>query len=221
PLVDDTEEDGNKTVGRTLSEPVNGELGPVSEVVLTLVDDESINRPAGSLDTEFSSLASANAAVNALLLQTNGSIVVAGDFTELGSVPRNRLARLRSNGVLDFTFDIGPGADGSIRALGLQSDGRLLVGGLFHTINGTNRNGIARLSSDGKVDISFDPGSGADNPIFALLVQPDDRVLVGGSFSTFRNIQHPGLIRLNTNGTIDVSFNVGSGINGIVYAIEL
>src|SRR4029079_7657158 len=135
-----------------------------------LVDNESVSTPAGSLDTAFSDSAAPNGAVYALALQTNNPIVMPRAFTEVGSVPRNHIARLLEDGTLDQTFDIGPGADGSIRALALQSDGRILVGGLFSTINGTNRNGLARLSIDGKVDTSFDPGSGADNPVLAITV---------------------------------------------------
>jgi uncharacterized delta-60 repeat protein/uncharacterized repeat protein (TIGR01451 family) len=139
----------------------------------------------------------------------------------VASVPRNHLARLLYNGLLDNTFDIGPGANDSIRALALTAEGKLLVGGLFTSINGTNRSRVARLSTDGKVDISFNPGAGADNPVFALALQANDKVLVGGSFSAFNNITRPGLVRLNTNGVVDTTFNTGSGFNGTVYAVAL
>jgi len=221
PLIDNAAPDGDRTLQLTLSNPVNGGLGAFTNVILNIVDNESINTPAGSLDTTFSSLASANAAVYGLVRQTDGRLIMAGDFTQVSSVPRNRLARLKASGVLDPTFDIGPGANDSIRALALTSEGKLLVGGLFTTINGTNRSRIARLSTDGTMDISFNPGAGADNPVYALAVQPNDKVLVGGAFSTFNNINRPGLVRLNTNGVVDTSFVVGAGFNGTVYALAL
>jgi len=221
PVLDDAEIDGDKTLMITLFSPTNATLGALSNALVTLVDNESVSTPAGSLDTAFSDASAPNGAVYALALQTNGAVIMAGDFTEVGSVPRNHIARLLENGTLDQTFDIGPGADGSIRALALQSDGRILVGGLFSTINGTNRNGLARLSIDGKVDTSFDPGSGADNPVLAITVQSDDKVLAGGSFSHFRSFSSPGLVRLNTNGTLDTTFSVGAGFNGTVYAVEI
>ncbi len=220
PLLNDSIQDSNRIVALQLSSPVNATLG-LSAATLGLVDDESINLPAGSLDTTFSDDASVNGTVYALALQTNGSIVMAGDFTRVKASPRNRLARLFPDGTLDNSFDIGPGANDAIRTLALQSDGRLLVGGIFTTINGTNRSHIARLSTDGKVDIAFDPGSGADNPVFAIAVQNDDKVLAGGSFSLFNSTSSPGLIRLNTNGTIDTQFSVGAGFNGTVFAIGL
>ncbi|HMJ88307.1 MAG TPA: Calx-beta domain-containing protein, partial [Candidatus Acidoferrum sp.] len=221
PLIDNSFPDGDRTLRLLLSNPVNGRLGAISNVLLNIVDNESINLPAGSLDTTFSSLAAANAAVYSLVQQTDGRIIMAGDFTQVSSIPRNHLARLLPNGVLDNTFDIGPGANGSIRALGLQSDGKLYIGGLFTSVNGTNRNGIARLATDGSVDAAFNPGSGADNPVFTLAVQPNDKVLLGGSFARFNGIIRPGLVRLNTNGTVDTAFNVSAGFNGSVYAIGL
>jgi uncharacterized repeat protein (TIGR01451 family)/uncharacterized delta-60 repeat protein len=221
PLIDNAAPDGDRSLQLILSSPVNGGLGAFTNVVLNIVDNESINTPAGSLDTTFSSLASANGAVYGLVRQMDGRLIMAGDFTQVTSVPRNRLARLKASGVLDTTFDIGPGANDSIRSLALTSEGKLLVGGLFTTINGTNRSRVARLSTDGTVDISFNPGAGADNPVFALIVQPNDKVLVGGSFSTFNNITRPGLVRLNTNGVVDASFTVGAGFNGTVYALAL
>jgi uncharacterized delta-60 repeat protein/uncharacterized repeat protein (TIGR01451 family) len=223
PVLDDLDIDGDKTFSIMLSSPTpaGATLGAISTTFVTLVDNESVSTPAGSLDTAFSDASAPNGAVYALALQTNGAVIMAGDFTEVGSVPRNHIARLLGDGTLDQTFDIGPGADGSIRALALQSDGRILVGGLFSTINGTNRNGLARLSIDGKVDTSFDPGSGADNPVLAITVQSDDKVLAGGSFSHFRSFSSPGLVRLNTNGTLDTTFSVGAGFNGTVYAVEI
>jgi len=221
PLLDDGTPDGDQTVQLTLSSPVNATLGAFTSVVLSIIDNESFNVPAGSLDTTFSESSRANAAVYALALQSDGRLIMAGDFTLVNDVPRNRLARLKPSGVLDNSFDIGPGADDSIRALALQRDGKLLIGGLFSMVSTTNRSGIARLASDGSLDAFFNPGSGADNPVYAIAIQADDKILVGGSFSTFNGISRPGLVRLNTNGTVDLNFNVGAGVDGTVFAIAL
>ncbi len=220
PLLDDNTNDGLRTVSISLSNSLNATIG-VSDAVLAIIDNEGIFAPAGSLDTTFTTAANANGPVFSLALQDDGAIVMAGSFTEVGTVPRNRLARLLPDGNLDPTFDIGPGADGVIRALALQRDGRLVIGGTFTTINSTNAGNISRLSIDGKVDGAFDAGAGADNPVFALLVQPDDRILVGGAFSYFNGEPHPGIVRLMTNGVVDPTFVTGSGINGSVYAFAV
>ena len=221
PIVDDAVPDGDKSVQLSLSNPVNGTLGAISNSTLTFVDNESLNVPAGSLDNNFSTAAQVNEAVYALALQNDGRIIMAGDFTLVNNVPRNRLARIKSSGLLDDTFDVGPGANGSIRALTLQADGKILLGGFFTVINTTNRNHLARLATDGSLDAFFNPGAGADNPVYAITVQGDDKIVVGGSFATFNGVVRPGIVRLNTNGAVDLGFNPGAGINGTVYAVAL
>ena len=221
PIVDDLVPDGDKTVQITLSNPINGTLGTFSNSVLTFVDNESLNVPAGSVDNTFSSSAQVNDAVYALALQNDGRIIMAGDFTQVNSVPRNRIARIKSSGLLDETFNIGPGANGSIRALALQTDGKLLVGGLFTVINSTNRNRLARLATDGSLDAFFNPGAGADNPVYAIAIQGDDKIVVGGSFATFNGFVRPGVVRLNTNGAVDLNFNPGVGVNGTIYTLAV
>ena len=221
PIIDDAVPDGDKTVQLTLLNIVNGSYGVRTNATLTIIDNESFNIPAGSLDTTFSASAQANAAVYALALQPDGRVIMAGDFTLVNNVPRNHIARIKASGSLDNNFDIGPGANGSIRALALQPDGKLVIGGLFSVINSTNRNGIARLSTDGSLDAYFNPGAGADNPVYALAIQGDDKIVVGGSFATFNGVVRPGVVRLNTNGSVDLSFNAGAGVDGVVYAIGL
>lgn len=221
PLLDDPSPDGNKLVQLSLVNPTNASLGAFTNVTLTIIDNEAANVPAGTVDSGFSSEAQTDAAVYALALQPDGRILMAGDFSQVNHVPRNRIARLQASGDLDTSFDIGIGTDAAIRALALQPNGRLLIGGLFSTVSGTNRSGIARLQTDGSLDAFFDPGAGADNPVFAITLQGDDKVLAGGSFSTFDGINRPGIVRLHTNGAVDLTFDVGAGIDGTVFAIAL
>lgn len=219
-LLDDSMPDGNKVITLVLSNPSNVTLGTPSEVLLTIVDNESFNEAAGSGDTGFFQ-ASANGPINAMALHPNGDISIAGDFTEVNNVNRRGMARLMTNGVLDTSFDPGVGADDTIRALALQRDGKLLIGGFFTNYVGTNRSRIARINIDGSLDAAFNPGSGADNPIYAIALQPDEKILVGGNFNRFRGTNSAGIVRLNTNGTVDASFRVGAGVNGSVFAVAL
>lgn len=225
-LLDDASASGNKVLTLALSNPSNVTLGSPIIASLTVVDNRAFNEPAGALDTLFGNQVQANGPVFALALQqTNGvidgRIFVAGDFTDFNQVVRNRLARLMTNGTLDTTFDPGPGANDAIRAIAAQADGRLLLGGFFTQVISTNRNRIARLNIDGTLDNSFNPGAGADNPVYAITLQPDGRILVGGAFSAFNSTNVPGITRLNTNGTVDLTFKPGAGANGPVYAVAL
>ena len=222
-IVDDADADGDTTVDLALSNPTNASLGTVNTAQLTIIDNESGNTLAGTLDTTFNAMAQANQPVYALALQSDGRLLMAGDFTKVNSVTRNRVARMTSDGFLDGTFNAGAGPNDSVRAMVLQADGKVLIGGSFTQIDNTNRSRIARLNIDGTVDHFFNPGSGADGSVVALAMQADGKVLVGGAFSKFNGITAPGLVRLNTNGTVDSVFNAnaGSGANGIVHAVAV
>ncbi len=225
-LLDDNENDGQRVVNLVLSNPVNVGLGTPTRAELRIVDNRSFNEPAGTIDTVFAPTAGANGPIFAVAPQmtagvADGRLVIAGDFTEVNQVVRNGIARLLTNGTLDTTFDPGPGANGSIRSTVVQPDGKVLIGGFFDEVLGTNRSRIARLNPDGSHDSFFNPGAGADNPVYAMALQPDGRILVAGGFSSFNSITRPGVVRLNTNGSVDVSFVPGAGANGPVYAVAL
>ncbi len=83
----------------------------------------------------------ANSTVYALAQQADGKIVVGGQFTTMGGVTRNRIARLNPDGSLDTTFN--PDANNPVFTLALQADGKIVVGGFFTTMGGVGRNCIA------------------------------------------------------------------------------
>ena len=56
---------------------------------------------------------------------------------------RNRIARLHPDGSLDASFN--PDVNNNVLSLALQSDGKILLGGLFSSIDGQSRENIARL----------------------------------------------------------------------------
>ncbi len=94
-------------------------------------------------------------------------------------------------GEVDLSFDPGSGLDGSVGALALQPDGKILIAGNFTQVRGLARPGLARLNPDGSGDSSFDPATGG----FALVLQPDGKVLVGGA-------------RLHADGSLDTTFTL-------------
>jgi uncharacterized delta-60 repeat protein len=104
-------------------------------------------------------------------------------------------------------FDSPNGANGNVQALALQPDGRVLIGGFFDAVSDVLRNGIARLNTDGSVDLSFNPGDGVNSGVLALALQPDGKVLIGGYFSQVNGVSHHGIARLNADGSVDSTFN--------------
>ena len=148
-----------------------------------------------------------------------------GNFTAVANVPENYVARLNANGTLDSTFLSGlSGADGQVFALAAQSNGRILMGGAFTSVNGVYLNYLARLMTDGTLDTSFNPGAGADGVVDALaetFINGTREIYVGGAFTNINSVSSPAIARLNDNGTVDYSFATGSGADGAVYAIAV
>ncbi len=221
PILNDTVIDGDKTLQVQLSSFTNATIGNITNAILTLIDDESFSIPAGTLDTTFDQNVKADNSIYGLALQPDGRLLIAGDFTNINDVARSRVARLRDTGVLDNTFNPGTGPNDSVRSVLLQPDGRIVIAGLFTNVNETNRNRVARLRTDGSVDDSFNPGSGANNPVYSMALQSDRKILLGGAFNTFNGVSRPGLARVNTNGTLDVSFNPGTEANGPIFAVAV
>src|SRR6266516_8062638 len=98
----------------------------------------------------------------------------------------------QAGGLLDPSFDPGSGPYGFISATAIQSDERIIVAGAFTEFNGAPKNRIARLNSDGSLDSTFDPGTGADDTINALAIQPDGKIVIGGFFTTINVISRNG-----------------------------
>jgi uncharacterized delta-60 repeat protein len=167
--------------------------------------------PDGVLDTSFDPGAGAMGNVHALALEADGSFIMGGTFNSVDGVERRGLARLFSDGALDPLFDPGSGPPYAVRALALDGQGRMIVGGDFTQMAGGPAPRIARLLPDGSADPSFNVGAGADQTVFSLLQQSDGGILVGGMFSNINGIPRPLLARLDENGVLDQGFNARMG----------
>ena len=174
----------------------------------------------GAVDTSFNPGVGADDTVWSLALSTNGSIVVGGEFDNFNNYPRDHVARLDALGNVDLTFDSSSlGLDGTVWAVAPQPDGKVVIGGDFTRAGGLVRSRIARLNADGSLDTTFDPGLGANDTVYTLLVQNDGNILVGGAFTQFHTAAHHGLTRLLRTGALDPSFSPGSSANDVVYSV--
>jgi len=172
--------------------------------------------PSGVYYSSFNPGNGADSNISQAILQPDGKIVIVGAFTHYNSVAMQRIARLNPDGSLDATFDPGSGADWTVKTVTLQPDGKILIGGMFSSFNGTQSRGIVRLNTDGSVDETFDPGEGFDHMVNTILLQPDGKIFVGGNFARYDNVPAYDLIRLNADGSIDTSFNAGIGADKAV-----
>lgn len=159
------------------------------------------------------------------VVQSNGKVLVSGYFTGYSASSQNHLMRFNSDGTIDNSFNIGTGFDSHPEVIRLQSDGKILAGGDFSEYSGSSANGIVRLNSNGTIDTTFLSSSAFNYNITGrvrdIAIQDDGKILVGGIFTTYSGSSSPRLIRLNANGTIDNTFNVGTGFDADVYSIAI
>jgi uncharacterized delta-60 repeat protein len=227
PIIDNGISNGPVFLNLMLSNAAPGyALGSPSNAVLNIIDTGSVDETPGQGDITYDSLGLNNTAY-AMVLQPNNQLLVGGDFTMAGGVPRQRIARLNSDGSVDAGFSLPSsayGANDSVRALALQADGRILVGGFFTNFNSVVLNHIARLNSDGTLDSQFTPGSAADNAVYALaetFVSGFSKIMIGGGFATVGGTSINAIARLNSDGSLDANFNPGTGANATVYALAV
>jgi uncharacterized delta-60 repeat protein len=72
------------------------------------------------------------------------------------------------------------------------------------------------LQGDGTLDPTFDPGAGANGSINLVALQSDGKVLIAGSFTTVAGKTRPKIARLNSDGSVDSTFDPGTGPDGDV-----
>ena len=194
----------------------------------------AINRIArlnsnGSLDSAFGVGTALNGAVYALAAATDGSgdVYVGGAFTAFGGVTVNGIVRINPDGTRDAAFNVGTGLTGTttVTALTMATNGSgdVYVGGSFTTYNGTaGINRIVRLNSDGTRDTVFANGTGFDATVRAIAIATDGTgdVYVGGGFTTYKGAAAAYITRLDSNGTLDTGFAIGTGFNTTVLALN-
>jgi uncharacterized delta-60 repeat protein len=175
----------------------------------------------GTRDNTFDIGTGFNDTVFSTQIQSDGKIIVGGDFTTYQGVSANRIIRLNSDGTRDTSFDIGTGFNNTVRSIQLQSDGKIIFGGSFTTYQGVSAVRIIRLNSDGTRDTSFDVGTGFDSTVQSIQTQSDGKILVGGQFTTYQGVSSNYIIRLNSDGTRDNTFDIGTGFNGFTRTIQI
>lgn len=150
----------------------------------------------GSLDGGFNP--QINDVVNCLALQPDGRVIIGGDFTFVqGTGPgaagaRVHIARLNADGTLDIGFN--PTANQTLFSIALQANGQILIAGNFNALQPNagalvSRRSIARLNTDGTVDLDFDPS--ANDSVYAIAHQADGNILIGGEFTELQPANDP------------------------------
>ncbi|MCU1289713.1 MAG: hypothetical protein JWN60_1942, partial [Acidobacteria bacterium] len=196
---------------------------PDGKVLVNTIDYNSLNptntnnrlyrlNPDGSIDTTFNVPADLTTAHN-WTVDSSNRILVFGVFSGI-----LKYLRLNADGSLDSSFNSPTlTKPGTVKALAVLTDGKILVSGDFNRVGGVIKNNIARLNADGTLDNSFDSGSGFNVAPVSIAIQTDGKILAAGSFTTYNGVSRSGAARLNSDGSLDNSFNVTAAqVNTIV-----
>ncbi|MCW1921278.1 choice-of-anchor D domain-containing protein [Luteolibacter arcticus] len=142
---------------------------------------------AGTVDSAFNP--SANSVVDVIALQADGSILLGGAFTQVGSLSRSFVARINSAGSGDSTFN--PRPDARVYGIAVQADQRIVIGGVFTTLQPVgatipvSRGRVAMLLANGTLAPGFDPAT--DGPVYGVSHQSEGKVLVSGAFGALQS----------------------------------
>lgn len=184
----------------------------------TKYNDAPMNRiarilPDGAVDDGFNVGAGFNSQVYAMAIQSDFKILVGGNFTKYNDSPCGRLIRLLPNGSRDTGFNVGLGADAIIEVILIQPDAKILVAGHFSNFNGQLISRLVRLNPDGNIDPTFSSSVGFDKYVYAMALQSDGKIVIGGNFTSYNGTLQKRIARLNSNGSLDLTFQSGSGFS--------
>jgi uncharacterized delta-60 repeat protein len=165
----------------------------------------------GSLYTGFTNLGcQVTIQPTSVEVLSDGKIYVTTDG--YGGVGTNGLVRINTNGTRDTSFSGLTSNDGGFYDIEIQGDGKIICGGVFNSINGTSRQNICRLNTNGSLDTSFGGVSGFTSTQ-AVLVEVNDidilldgKILCVGGFNKYSGVTRNSICRLNSDGTLDTSF---------------
>ncbi len=190
----------------------------LSSVVHAAPGDVDLTFDAGAMVNSNSSVT----IVSAVAVQPDGKILIGGAFTSVGGAARSLVARLDADGTPDLSFNspVQSNANfGSVGAIALQTDGKILVGG--HFLIGTEVKNTVRLNPDGSLDGTFNTSETGGTGVSVIVLQPDGKILVGGQIGNYNGVSGRGIVRLNSNGSLDTPLGINSGLQNSVFTIAL
>ena len=168
----------------------------------------------GAIDTTFNVGLGPSNTVTSMAVQSDGKLLIAGSaFTTYSGSSATRIARINTNGTLDTTFRSGTGLNSVTYDMKIQPDGKIIAAGAFTTYSGSTNNRIVRINTNGTKDTTFIIGSGSIGNINQLALQPDGKIIAIGAITSYSGSLNAGIVRINTDGTKDTTFNISGGFN--------
>jgi len=161
-----------------------------------------LNTTSTAVDMSF---AKANGIIHCCVPDGKGGWYIGGEFTRVGTLTRNHLAQLNFAGeVTAWNPNSEDLQDDRVQCI-LFNGLDIYVGGNFTSIGGVERNGIAKLNTEGAVDIDWNPNvKGSYGASISTITIIGNDVLVGGYFTNIGGQDRNNIAKLNnTNGNAD------------------
>jgi uncharacterized delta-60 repeat protein len=161
----------------------------------------------GSIDNSFSCILDNGA--SKLKILDDGKIIICGYFSNVNGTTRYGIAKLNSNGSLDTSFNLSLPPGTGLRDFEVQNDGKIIISGEQSISVSPYINLIfRRYNTNNTIDNTFNVGgSNADSNIADIEIQSDNKIMICGFFNSFNGQNRACLARLNSNGTLDTTFN--------------
>lgn len=138
------------------------------------------------------------------------NIYAVGNFTQFRGLPNNRIIKLLPNGSKDTSFDNATGFNSTVSKVYLDTNNKIYCFGAFTTYKGVPANRIIRLNSDGSKDTTFDNTTGFINGnVLDYTVDSLGKIYCVGTFTSYKGVSCGRIAKINTDGTLDTSFNFG------------
>jgi len=171
--------------------------------------------PDGTIDPSFDPQCGTSSGVSDMAILADGRTLVCGNFATIDGIARRAVARLNEDGSVDESFDVGVGPVGALlESMAVMADGRIVVAGTCTLWSGQAVGRIMRLLPNGAPDPSFNTGTGFNSYVHNVLAMPDGRVVASGPFTSFNGVARNGIARLNVDGSLDTTFDPGTGLDG-------
>jgi uncharacterized delta-60 repeat protein len=173
----------------------------------------------GTKDISFDISSGFNAGIYSMCIDSSAKLYASGGFTTYKSQSQNYLIKLNYDGTKDTSFDISTGFGFAVNHICLDSSNKLYAGGFFSTYRGLSQNRLIRLNSNGTKDATFNIGTGFDSWVHEIIINSNNKIYVGGDFTTYKGLSQNKLIRLNYDGTKDTSFDISTGFDSVVETV--
>lgn len=150
--------------------------------------------------------------------QSLNRMYVGGDMIEYNGTSIRFLTALdlTTSNIVGSPFNTTGLTNNTVWNVKVQPDSKVLIGGSFTTYSGVSQNRLTRINPNGFRDTTFNIGTGFNNTITSILVDTNNKILVGGSFTTYSGNSISGLVRLNSDGSLDTTFSgITTGFGGL------